>query len=468
MLAKGMIEWKGDIMMDSFDSGDSTKSNNGIYDYRFATDKAPIASLYSNVMLNGGIVYGEGETGATGYITNGTLGSKEWVTNHPGEIDPSAIRNDLNRDLRDTKLPSGAESWPTLTYCGCTQSVTNPLVETTQITSLTFPSPVPPGGVTTNRTGYVTGETNYPTWGGAYVVRTNISTDTWATMPSTIPTNYTVISTNGATWRTNLYSQGVPSTYLSPPGLILLTNWTTDAAYPASGTYVGTVVTNSGQNKNFPDTYSFAKKIGWAYQIASSYTVQFPTYDVETRTFTYTGSQTNYQVTTSTYVYVATAGKYQMGNLNLSGQDQMLIKAPGTTTLYITGDFNMSGQSQIFVERGASLVIYLAGDADLKGNGIANDNNMAANLQIWGLPTCTEIDLGGNAAFTGTVYAPQADIEAGGGGNDGYDVVGSIVGKTIKFNGHFKMHYDTSLGRNGPSEGFFADRWQEEVVGTTR
>ena len=96
----------------------------------------------------------------------------------------------------------------------------------------------------------------------------------------------------------------------------------------------------------------------------------------------------------------------------------------------------------------------------LSGNSVV-DGGVAANLAYYGTTNNTQISFTGNAAFTGTIYAPEADIKLGGGGNNTYDVVGAIIGNTITMNGHFNFHYDESLINSGPSRGFVASSWTE-------
>jgi hypothetical protein len=78
-----------------------------------------------------------------------------------------------------------------------------------------------------------------------------------------------------------------------------------------------------------------------------------------------------------------------------------------------------------------------------------NLNQDASKYSIYGLPSCTSISLSGNAAFTGTIYAPGADLSLNGGGNNVYDCVGAVVVNNAYFHGHFNFHYDEWLGRNG-------------------
>ena len=134
----------------------------------------------------------------------------------------------------------------------------------------------------------------------------------------------------------------------------------------------------------------------------------------------------------------------------------------GDAVLYVTGDMAMTGQSQIIIAPGASLKLYVAGGStNLAGNGIQNNNADATKFSYYGLPTNTDISIGGNAAFTGTIYAPNADLHLHGGGNDTYDVVGATVTKTVQMNGHFNFHYDERLGRTGGAVRYNVASWNE-------
>jgi hypothetical protein len=83
------------------------------------------------------------------------------------------------------------------------------------------------------------------------------------------------------------------------------------------------------------------------------------------------------------------------------------------------------------------------------------------NLQYWGLPTNTRVAVSGNGAFTGTVYAPQAELTLNGGGKDNYDFVGASISKTARLNGKVQFHYDEALARVGPNRGYIVDSWNE-------
>lgn len=153
------------------------------------------------------------------------------------------------------------------------------------------------------------------------------------------------------------------------------------------------------------------------------------------------------------------------GNYTIFGiYGNLKINAPNVV-LYVSGNINMSGNnSEITVTTNAnSVTIYVAGPSiDLSGQATINNQMQNAHyLGIYGLPSLTSIDFGGNAAFSGTIYAPQADFSFGGGGNDHYDYVGSLIAKSCKLNGNANFHYDESLRVNGPGIGYIPSSWQE-------
>ena len=159
------------------------------------------------------------------------------------------------------------------------------------------------------------------------------------------------------------------------------------------------------------------------------------------------------------YDYVfALGGDYSINNLNAN------IYVPSNTVvrLKLTGS-----ASPGTIEVGGSgattgkLTIYMDGPTfTLSGNAIVDSGN-ALSFSYYGTTNNTQINFTGNAAFTGTIYAPEADIKLGGGGNTAYDIVGSIIGNTLTFNGHFNLHFDENLLGAGPSRGYVANSWRE-------
>src|SRR5690606_8205451 len=88
--------------------------------------------------------------------------------------------------------------------------------------------------------------------------------------------------------------------------------------------------------------------------------------------------------------------------------------------------------------------IYTAGDVFVGGNGLANANTQPVSFQLWS--TNVEdggqvIDLVGNGALKGVVYAPNADVTLTGNSH----MMGAVVGRDITFTGQAAFHYDSSL-----------------------
>ena len=276
-------------------------------------------------------------------------------------------------------------------------TITNYTYLSSQITSTIYPSPEPSGGVSTS-VQTVTTVTKPFSWSGTLTTNT-------AAASSTI--------------------------------------------YPTAGTYIGNVstrVVTSGHGSNATTTTYYD------YQAISGYSYGGTAY-------TYNLITTNTTTTSTTYDYVTGSGNYQLNGLSMSGHGDFLVQ--GDTVLYVNGSFSMSGQSEIHILPGASLKIYVNGNASLSGNGIMNLNQDASKFSLIGLPTCTSISLSGNAAFTGTIYAPSADLALDGGGSTVYDCVGAVVVNTADFHGHFNFHYDERLGRNGGKPQFKIAYWSE-------
>ena len=159
---------------------------------------------------------------------------------------------------------------------------------------------------------------------------------------------------------------------------------------------------------------------------------------------------------------ITNSGYYSV--LSISGN--LTINA-SNVVLYVIGNISLSGNNVVNVGTNASATIYVGGPTiSTSGNGAINNlTQNAANMAIYGLASVTSISLSGNAAFTGTIYAPEATFSFGGGGSTTYDYVGALVAKSVTLNGHANFHYDESLARNGPARGYIPKIWKEVIGG---
>jgi hypothetical protein len=162
--------------------------------------------------------------------------------------------------------------------------------------------------------------------------------------------------------------------------------------------------------------------------------------------------------------YIFLSGGSYIWSTSWNNSTAFMVTAP--TTLWVKG--SITGLNVVFAGTNASLVLYVgrptgSGDAFtlVKGNGTLNSPGYARNLQIFGLPSLTSLDLSGNNALTAAVYAPNAVAIGGGGGNNTQDMAGAIVVKALNMNGHWNFHYDESLKTSGTVRGWVAKNWTE-------
>jgi hypothetical protein len=266
--------------------------------------------------------------------------------------------------------------------------------------------------------------------------------------------------TNFDYWSTMITSDVYPTNAVSPVTTNNFGNMTvTNYASIPNTVLAGTITTNTTPIRSktlaAAGTYiNLTQQGAWYYyDLITSYT--YPS-----RTYTYSTTAANNTATTQYYDYVLSGSKYQMDNLSLSGGQQMIITGTNVT-LYIPGDFSMTGNSKLIITPGASLKIYVGGRTSLAGNGVFNYTLDASHFMYYGLPSNTRIDISGNAAFTGCIYAPRADLNMNGSGNAVYDVVGATVTKTATMNGHFHFHYDERLGRSQVLSKYSVASWIE-------
>ncbi len=130
------------------------------------------------------------------------------------------------------------------------------------------------------------------------------------------------------------------------------------------------------------------------------------------------------------------------------------------TVVWVTGyrgtSISLSGNGTINLV--GKVEFYLDAPASFSGNGLTNPGGIPADCSIYGGVGCTDLYIGGSAAFYGAVYAPNADLKFTG----SEDKYGSFVGKTVTVQGGTEYHYDEALGEKELQGGKYALRyWQE-------
>jgi hypothetical protein len=159
------------------------------------------------------------------------------------------------------------------------------------------------------------------------------------------------------------------------------------------------------------------------------------------------------------YDYVFTQSNGDFSLFKPSGN--IYVGTNANITLLINGNASPSAIRVAGMGSNAGkLTIYMNGPSFTLSGASSVDGSVASSLAYYGTTNNTQVSFTGNAAFTGTIYAPEAAIKLGGGGNNTYDFVGSLVGNTVTVNGHFNFHFDEALLTTGP-QFLTARSWQE-------
>lgn len=228
-------------------------------------------------------------------------------------------------------------------------------------------------------------------------------------------------------------------------------------------------------------------------------------------------------------VYYYTAGSISLNNEILEikdGYDVVITISNALDDISVgggSGGININGTKDTTTGTitTGSLKIYTAGDVDIGGQGVANQvswtetttttqtvssrvraadgrgwttvystvevaasetvtqSGQPKDFQIYGTRTDEQVaasgdkfqsfKIHGNGNLSAVVYAPNADIEAKGGGTDGF-IYGSLVGNTLTFTGNDAFYYDESLADlNALSYSRFGiDSWIEYITAEKR
>ena len=161
--------------------------------------------------------------------------------------------------------------------------------------------------------------------------------------------------------------------------------------------------------------------------------------DMTCMTDSYSGAYSTVLASLTSGTQSFSTGSYGLTSIGLSSH--AVCEITGDVIFYVQGDISLSAHAQLVIAAGASLKIYASGNIYLAGQCELNTAGYPESLQIYGTSTCTDINLAGQEAFYGAIYAPEADIKLSGQG----DVFGAICGNTIDLSGQGSVHYDEAL-----------------------
>jgi hypothetical protein len=106
-----------------------------------------------------------------------------------------------------------------------------------------------------------------------------------------------------------------------------------------------------------------------------------------------------------------------------------------------TGDINISGNSQLLVPSNGQSILYTNGDFHIGGDSISNTTQRPQNLVVFGGPGTTDVQISGNGSAYMALYAPAAKIEIQGNAS----VYGALIADSLDMQGDAGIHFDQSL-----------------------
>ncbi len=142
-----------------------------------------------------------------------------------------------------------------------------------------------------------------------------------------------------------------------------------------------------------------------------------------------------------------------LGTLNITEPIDLIVA--GNTTMIIGGGINVQNTAT------AALNLYANGNVTLFAfSNYRSSTAAAAKATIWGTNTTSQtIALTFGAAFTGTIYAPNAALNL----SFGSDIYGAVVAKTITISGSgSQFHWDVQLANiEAAGFGYRVTAWAE-------
>jgi hypothetical protein len=156
-----------------------------------------------------------------------------------------------------------------------------------------------------------------------------------------------------------------------------------------------------------------------------------------------------------------TPGYYKYDSIELTGPRTLTLVGP--INIYLVGNTSLrtTGQAKIVVSIASTgpVKIYAQGDVSMSGQGVINQTNLPENFLIFGTnPTSQQINIVGQGAYYGAIYAPTATLSISGTGG----FYGAYCGKLVDCGGQAFIHYDEALTKiTAASQTIDIPYWQE-------
>ena len=166
----------------------------------------------------------------------------------------------------------------------------------------------------------------------------------------------------------------------------------------------------------------------------------------------------------------ASPKNYVVSSVNISGSNIYTLTnpTPGTDSyinIYVTGSFTISGGGSLVQAPGVHANIYVTGNTTISGGGVANQNNVASYLQIFGIDPSSgtnSMTVSGSGTFIGVLNAPSNAITISGSAK----FIGAAIGNSVNISGGGGFHYDQALSKlsgNGAPASYTYSNWVEDI-----
>ena len=153
-------------------------------------------------------------------------------------------------------------------------------------------------------------------------------------------------------------------------------------------------------------------------------------------------SNGNYEITTLS------------GDIFVGANSFVRLKVTGSAdpgTIHIASNGTRSGK----------LEIYMTGSTFTWTGPIEIENGNAKQLAYFGLAGNSLLDFTHISSFTGTVFAPHAQLKMGRSHSQRFSFTGSCIGASLTTRGGCDFHFDQNLPRSGYTLGWTIAQWQE-------
>jgi len=135
-------------------------------------------------------------------------------------------------------------------------------------------------------------------------------------------------------------------------------------------------------------------------------------------------------------------GRFLLSSVSVEGD--LSLRATGPVVLFVEGDLVVNGSLSVELEADASIDLFVAGNVTVGGRASLGGVGAPARARLY-VGGGGTINLGADATFAGTLYAPRTALVAAG----PVEVFGAMFVQRVNASGRLTLHYDAAVLRTG-------------------